>query len=129
MSPISLAELCFTIRSLPCGKTAGLSGIPYEAFKHLSNDNLSWLLRLFNDCLFAGDILIEWQNASVYPIPKPTQFDGLLKNTRPIILLETAHKLLVSLITSQLSGILAKYNVLQDGNFAGLPGSSTQLSI
>ncbi|GBB85706.1 hypothetical protein RclHR1_01220002 [Rhizophagus clarus] len=81
ISLISLDKFCSTIRTLPCGKAAGPSGIPYEAFKHLSENNLSWLLRLFNDCLLTGNIPTEWRNASIYPIPKPTQFDGLLKNT------------------------------------------------
>ncbi|GES96270.1 L1Tc protein [Rhizophagus clarus] len=75
ISLISLDKFCSTIRTLPCGKAAGPSGIPYEAFKHLSENNLSWLLRLFNDCLLTGNIPTEWRNASIYPIPKPTQFD------------------------------------------------------
>jgi hypothetical protein len=63
--------------------------------------------------------------ANVYPIPKPHEFEGLLKNIRPITLLETARKLLVKILYLRLSKILASHHVFQDGNFAGLPGSST----
>jgi hypothetical protein len=63
--------------------------------------------------------------ANIYPIPKPHEFEGLLKNTRSITLLETACKLLVKILYLRLSKILASHHVLQGGNFAGLSGGST----
>src|SRR5436853_727538 len=65
-----------------------------------------------------------WRDASVYPIPKPTEWHCFLKNTRPITLFETARKLLTKLMYRRLSAILVQYKVLKGGNFAGLPGGS-----
>ncbi|CAB4437106.1 unnamed protein product [Rhizophagus irregularis] len=75
------------------------------------------------------DIPEDWRCASIAPIPKPHEFNALLKNTRPITLLETARKLLVKIINNRLSNILSTHCVLQGNNFAGLPGSSVNIPI
>ncbi|CAB4432993.1 unnamed protein product [Rhizophagus irregularis] len=74
--------------------------------------------------IVSADIPDDWRLASIVPIPKPHEFECLLKNTRPITLLETARKLLVKIITNRLSKIMATHQVLTGDNFAGLPGSS-----
>lgn len=56
-----------------------------------------------NSCLASSDISDDWHLASIIPIPKPHEFEYLLKNTRPMTLLETAQKLLVKIITDCLS--------------------------
>jgi hypothetical protein len=82
-----------------------------------------------NSCLVSADIPDDWRLASIVPIPKPHEFECLLKNTRPITLLETARKLLVKIITNRLSKIMATHQVLTGDNFAGLPGSSVTTPI
>lgn len=82
-----------------------------------------------NRCLDLSDIPEDWRLASIAPIPKPHEFDALLKNTRPITLLETAQKLLVKIINNRLFNILSKHGVLQGNNFAGLPSSSVNTPI
>ncbi|CAB4404596.1 unnamed protein product [Rhizophagus irregularis] len=52
-----------------------------------------------------------------------------LKNTRPITLLETVRKCVVKVVTNRLSRLLADNKILQGGNFAGLPGGSTDVPI
>jgi hypothetical protein len=82
-----------------------------------------------NLCLVSADIPEDWRLASIVPIPKPHEFECLLKNTRPITLLETARKLLVKIITDRLSKVMATHQVLTGDNFAGLPGSSVTTPI
>jgi hypothetical protein len=43
-----------------------------------------------NSYLSSSDIPEDWRLASIVPIPKLHEFECLLKNTRPITLLETA---------------------------------------
>ncbi|CAB4409468.1 unnamed protein product [Rhizophagus irregularis] len=102
-----------------------------NVFKVLSDTALEFLCDLMNRCLDSSDIPEDWRLASIAPIPKPHEFDALLKNTRPITLLETARKLLVKIVNNRLSNILSSHRVLQGNNFAGLPGSfvSTPINV
>ncbi|GET55319.1 RNA-directed DNA polymerase from mobile element jockey-like [Rhizophagus irregularis DAOM 181602=DAOM 197198] len=129
LAPISLQEWSTVISSMPNNKASGPSKISYEMIKHLSGEALDFSLLLANTCLSRGDIPADWREAVVYPIPKPHEFDAQLKNTRPITLLETVRKCVVKVITNRLSNILADNKVLQGGNFAGLPGGSTDVPI
>ncbi|GET60068.1 Tbingi protein [Rhizophagus irregularis DAOM 181602=DAOM 197198] len=105
------------------------SKISYEMLKHLTGEAFNLSLVLANACLTHGDISADWREALVYPIPKPHEFDAQLKNTRLITLLETVRKCVVKVVTTRLSKILADNQILQGGNFAGLPGGSTDISI
>ncbi|CAB4386894.1 unnamed protein product [Rhizophagus irregularis] len=129
LAPISLQEWSDVISSMPNNKASGPSKISYEMIKHLSGEALDFSLLLANTCLSRGDIPADWREAVVYPIPKPHDFDAQLKNTRPITLLETVRKCVVKVVTNRLSNILADNKVLQGGNFAGLPGGSTDVPI
>ncbi|GET59018.1 reverse transcriptase family protein [Rhizophagus irregularis DAOM 181602=DAOM 197198] len=129
LAPISLQEWSTVISSMPNNKASGPSKISYEMIKHLSGEALDFSLLLANTCLSHGDIPADWREAVVYPIPKPHEFDAQLKNTRPITFLETVRKCVVKVITNRLSNILADNKVLQGGNFAGLPGGSTDVPI
>ncbi|PKB94476.1 hypothetical protein RhiirA5_438670, partial [Rhizophagus irregularis] len=120
--PVQWSDVIF---SIPNNKASGPSKISYEMIKHLSSDALDFSLLLANTCLSRGDISADWRETVVYPIPKPHDFDAQLKNTRPITLLETVRKCIVKVVTNRLSNILADNKILQGGNFAGLPGGST----
>ncbi|EXX70818.1 reverse transcriptase family protein [Rhizophagus irregularis DAOM 181602=DAOM 197198] len=114
---------------MPNNKTSGPSKISYKIIKHLIGEAFNLSLILANACLIHGDIPADWREALVYPIPKLHEFDVQLKYTRPIILLETVRKCVVKIVSTQLSKILADNQVLQGGNFAGLPGGSTDIPI
>src|SRR5204863_157997 len=64
-----------------------------------------------------------------FPIPKPQEWEAQLQNTRPITLLETMRKCFVKVLNNRLSSILTSHQVLQGGNYAGLPGGSCQIPI
>ncbi|CAB5396323.1 unnamed protein product [Rhizophagus irregularis] len=100
MSHISISELREVISASPAHKASGPSSIPYEWFKLLSDTSLQFLCELMNRCLDLSDIPEDWRSASITPILKSHEFDALLKNTRPITLLETAQKLLVKIINN-----------------------------
>ncbi|CAB4429875.1 unnamed protein product [Rhizophagus irregularis] len=129
MAPISLHKWSEVISSMPNNKAFGPSKISYEMLTHLSSDALEFSLLLANSCLSKGDIPADWHEAVVYPISKPHDFDAQLKNTRPITLLETVRKYVVKVITNRLFQLLADNKILQGGNFAGLPGGSTDVPI
>src|SRR6185295_16547789 len=72
-----------------------------------------------------GDILQEWKEATVYPIPKTMEWEYDLNKTRPITLLECARKAFVKILNKRLSKIVEVYKVLKGTNHAGIPGSNT----
>ncbi|CAB4399499.1 unnamed protein product [Rhizophagus irregularis] len=92
-----------------------------------TNDELNEALNKLSNNKASGptEIPLEWKYANVYPIPKPKPWGCQLVNTRPITLLETARKLMVSIMNARLSTILQKNKILKGLQFAGLPFSST----
>ena len=86
------------------------------------------ILRKFYDlCLQLNDIPNQWNQAIVYPIPKPGDWELNLAKIRPITLLETPRKILMKILTNRLSNKLENnYEILKNHNYAGLPGRSTQ---
>ena len=93
--------------------------------KHLGKSMANALWKLICNCCQLNDIPADWHDAVVYPIPKPTNWECDLNKTRPITLLETPRKALVKIINQWLSHTIANHGILEGGNHAGLPGSST----
>ena len=60
----------------------------------------------------------------MYPIPKPTNWNYNLTQTKPILLIECLQKCFMKLLTKRTGIILAKHNIFKDPNYAGLPGES-----
>jgi hypothetical protein len=121
---ITINELDITIKELPNDKAPGPSGIVYEDLKLTGSKYRQQLLNLFNNIITNSMIPLEWKKATIYPIPKLKDWECKLNNTRPITLLETTRKLLIKIITKRLNSFLAKNNVLQWNNRAGIIGES-----
>ncbi|GBB83193.1 hypothetical protein RclHR1_00010075 [Rhizophagus clarus] len=113
------------IRNTPNGKAAGPSGISNEMLKHLSDDCHDVLYYLICKIIEFGYLPKQWKQATVFPITKPKPFNCELSNSRPITLLETVRKALITLLNHRLATILKDHNVLQANQFAGLPKQST----
>lgn len=62
---------------------------------------------------------------SIFSIAKPKPWNLELKNTRPIVLLDTVRKLLMKILNQRLAKVLKENNVLREPNYATLPGEST----
>ncbi|KAG9284239.1 hypothetical protein G9A89_002049 [Geosiphon pyriformis] len=101
MCSINFDELFCVVSDLPDGKAAGLSDIPNELWKH------SWVLI----------------------IPKPYEWEGVLTNTQPIALIETACKILSKILSNRISLAYSAYDVLHGDNFSVLKGTITQSPI
>ena len=71
----------------------------------------------------------HWKDATIYPIPKPYDWNCYLNNTRPITLLDTARKIMTKILNRRLGAILANNNILKGQNYAGLPGSNCSTPI
>jgi hypothetical protein len=109
---ITINELNTTIKELPNDKASGPSGIVYEDLKLTGPKYRQELLNLFNNIIINGMIPTEWKKATIYPIPKPKDWECKLNNTRPITLLEITRKVLIKIITKRLNSFLAKNDIL-----------------
>ena len=109
---------------MPNDKAAGPSKVKYEMLKHLGNFGKKILLILFNLYLKTGSIPLAWKKSLLYPISKGKDWQGILSNTRPIVLLDVTRKCFTKIITNRLSAICKKHNILKGPNFAGLQGES-----
>ncbi|KAG9295041.1 hypothetical protein G9A89_017835 [Geosiphon pyriformis] len=87
--------MSLVIRDLPDGKASGLFGIINELWKHAGCLVLECLLSLLNFCLQFGNVP-----------------DGVLSNTQPIALIETARKILSKVLSDKIS--LACIKVMTD---------------
>ena len=126
MDPVTEEELNISIKDLPNGKASGISTISYEMIKKLGKKAREILRNFFSLCLSQGTCPQSWKTSTIFPIPKPKEWECDLSNTRPIVLLETSRKLLTKILTNRLSTICKEHNVLKGPNYAGLPGESTQ---
>jgi hypothetical protein len=125
LQPISIEELEETLINLGKNKAPGPSGITYEDITYLHKDVKLILISIYNRIINLGIIPTKWREALLFPIPKPYDWDSKLVNTRPITLLETTQKILVSIYSRRLNKILSKENILQYNNRASILGQST----
>ncbi|CAB4415647.1 unnamed protein product [Rhizophagus irregularis] len=118
MDAPSYDEWLDVIRQLSNGKATGPSGVSNEMLKHLSDDCNHILYYLICKIIELGYLPKQWKEATVFPIAKPKPFNCELSNSRPITLLETTRKALISLLNRRLAIILKDHNVLKANQFA-----------
>ena len=111
LQPPTLDEWISVLKSLPADKAAGPSGITNEMISHLGSKTQYLLWQLIQMCFIIGDIPNEWKIAHIYPIPKPSEWNCDISQTRPITLLETARKGFVKILNNRLSKLLEKHNI------------------
>ncbi|KAG9299181.1 hypothetical protein G9A89_013829 [Geosiphon pyriformis] len=106
-----------------------LSGILNKLWKHCGGEILVCLLKLLNLCLNIDIVPNLWKKAWVSMIPKPYEWNSILTNTRPIILVETVCKILSKILSDRISLACSKFNVLCGDNFLVLKSTLTQSPI
>src|SRR5215204_3885808 len=108
---------------------AGNSGIGYQMLKHAPNQGHEILTQLASLCYKAQLVPSQWKLTTLFPIPKPKDWDYNIANTRPILLIECVRKLTIKILNNRLSHIFSTYNILKGPNYAGLKGTSTAIPI
>ncbi|KAG9296278.1 hypothetical protein G9A89_014870 [Geosiphon pyriformis] len=99
IQPIEFLELFGVVSDLPIGKAASLSGI--------SNELETWISM----------------------IPKPYKWEGVLTNTQPIALIETACKILSKILSDRILLACSAHDIFRGDNFSVLKSTTTQTSI
>ena len=106
--PISVDEIIGAIKSLKDDKAPGPDGFSVEFYKA----NISWiskdLLDIYNEAIIVGSLGSEINKGIIKLLPK----DGdktLIKNWRPITLLNVSYKILAKVLALRLVHILPKF--------------------
>jgi exonuclease III len=125
-TPITIEEIIETIKKTSNKSAPGPSNIPYMVFKHLNKRTLEHITIFFNKIISTEQIPKEWKHGTIYPIPKPKDWQYDINITRPITLLESIKKIFTKIITNRLSKIFTQHQILSEHNWAALPKHSTR---
>ena len=103
---ISLAEIQKVVNSLKLGKSPGQDGFTAEFFKFFLNDIGIYLMRSLNSSYACGKFS-HFQNFGIVTLlPKGNKPRYLIKNWRPISLLNVQYKILSNCIANRIKPLL-----------------------
>ena len=104
--PIRNDEILFSLKKSSNNTSPGCDGFTYEFFKFFWRDLGVYLLRAVNTCFNKGELTDSLKRGIITCIPKGNKDKLLLKNWRPISLLNTSYKLASSSIAERLKLVL-----------------------
>jgi hypothetical protein len=112
------------LATLNTGKASGPSGINNKVLKELSYELSTPLSDLFNYSLSKGYFPESWREANVTPLFKSGD-QSLVKNYRPISLLDTVGKVFEKIIFKHIFNYILRYNLLTPFQSGFIPGDTT----
>ena len=105
-TPLTIDELSKALKSMKNDKSPGPDGYTSEFFKFFWKDLKYYLLRSYNEGIRKGELSITQTQGIISIIPKGNKTRELLKNWRPISLLNITYKILSSSIAARMKEIL-----------------------
>lgn len=114
-------ELLFALRGLQTGKAPGSDGLPTEFYLTFWDSLGDHLVRVFNERFRLG-ILTDSQREGLLRLIHKKDERNLVKNWRPISLLNTDYKLASKVITERLKGVMS--SIVHQDQTCSVPGRS-----
>ena len=105
-SPVTASEILATLKRLKNNKSPGTSGFQAEFFKFFWKDIGTFVVRSINCSIRRGELSTSQKLGIITILPKGNKPRELLKNWRPISLLNTTYKLFSGVIANRLKGVL-----------------------
>ena len=105
--PITNQECRDALRKMARNKTAGISGFTAEFFEYFWGDFGDIFVDYFNHAMDQGQLFISHRRGILTLIPKKDN-QMLLKNKRPICLLDVVYKIIAKVIASRLEKVVGK---------------------
>ena len=106
--PISIDEILKSLKNMKNNKSPGSDGFTAEFFKFFWKDLGEFLVRSINNSFEIGDLSSTQKEGIITCIPKGDKDKTLLKNWRPISLLNVTYKLASACIANRVKTILPK---------------------
>ena len=107
-APLLLEELSYALKNMKNDKSPGPDGYTSEFYKFFWKDLKYFLLRSYNEGIKKGELSITQTQGIISIIPKGNKTRELLKNWRPISLLNISYKILSASIATRMKEILDK---------------------
>jgi len=101
-------EILLNLKKLHNGKTPGTDGLPPEFYKFFWSDIKFFLVNSIQYAMSNNKLSIEQKRGIITLIPKKEKNRLLIKNWRPISLLNTDYKLIAKILASRLQNVLPK---------------------
>ena len=95
-------EVATSIKSMRNNKTPGTDGFPIEFYKFFWVDIKKYLIKCFKQSFVDGKLSINQKRGIISCLPKGNKDKQLLKNWRPISLLNTDYKIITHVLAERL---------------------------
>ena len=105
---ITLKEASLTLKNMKNNKSPGTSGFTVDFYKVFWKQLGNFVLRSINYGFLQGELSITQKNGLIVCIPKENKSRNVLKNWRPITLLNTIYKIASGSIASRIKTVLDK---------------------
>ena len=104
--PITYDDMLNSLKNMANNKSPGPDGFTVEFYKFFWKDIGEFLVRAINDSFTKGELSVTQKQGVITCIPKGDKDKLLLKNWRPISLLNTSYKIASASIAQRLKNIL-----------------------
>ena len=104
--PFTMEELEHVIKKSKLNKAPGPDGYTNEFFKFFKNELTVWLFRSYLESFQKGKLSQSVTNGTITCIPKSGKMRDLLKNWRPLTLLNGTYKFLSAMISERVKKVL-----------------------
>ncbi len=121
--PISSNEVKAAIKSTALGKTPGPDGIPIELYLDFIDEFSEILSEYYNNIFLHGSADDSFLKSIISLLYKNKGILKLLKNWRPISLLNSDYKILTKIIATRMTPALA--GLIHENQTCGVPGRSS----
>lgn len=105
---ISIEEILFVLKKMKNNKSPGSDGFSVEFFKFFHKDIIEFIKRAINEGYRIGTLSVTQKQGLITCIPKGDKSRELLKNWRPITLLNVIYKIASGCIAERLKTVLSK---------------------
>ena len=105
-SEITFAELTVAAQNMKKGKTPGCNGFSSDFFRFFWKTLGIFLYRAFKETCIEGKAMWSHRESLITLIPKPGQTHHLLKNWRPISLLNVDYKIISTAIGNRIKRVI-----------------------
>ena len=105
-SPLSKQEIYDVIKSMKINKTPGFDGLPIEFYLVFWPDICDLVMNSFNFSLQNGTMSVSQRNGVITLLPKKDKDHLLIKNYRPITLLNVDYKILAKCLANRIKRVI-----------------------